>query len=171
MARTWKEQWADDGLLITVHGGVSLCVIVAPLIVAWAKNVGEIGWIICVAISGFVLIGSGRYILSRAERKGKTERGTAGPFGSIPQAGASVIFEDSDIVKSRNELGGQHYVIYKGKRHGLHGYDLVRRAFPKRHYVEGSDFSDLDPPILRKIPEGRELKTETDLQEIFFQNR
>jgi hypothetical protein len=86
-------------------------------------------------------------------------------------AGVSVIFKDSDLVMSSDEASKKHYVIYKGERRAISGYDLVKRAFPDRNYVEGRDLSILDPEIFRLIPEGRALKTEADVQEILFQRR
>jgi hypothetical protein len=163
MGRTWREQWADDSLLITIHGGVSIGGIAAPLIVAWAKNMGEIGWIVCVAISGFVIVGSGRYILARAERKGKTGADAVVPVGAKPQNGAPVTFEEGDLVKSSDPAAIRQYVIHKGHRLAIAGCVLVRLAFPNRRYIEGGGCSTLEPSAFKQIPEGRQLMSEEDL--------
>jgi hypothetical protein len=144
MARTWREQWADNWLLIVVHM-ISWAGGLVPIIIAWGKQMAEMGWIICAVASGFLIVGSGLYIFSRSERKGKTTTGT------------STFLSDGDLTDSPS--GPQVYVIHQGKRHWLATPDIAGRVNPQWSGLRMS----IHPTLLNRIPKGPDINTPKDI--------
>ena len=165
MARTVREQWAEGWLgiaLSVVSVMLGLIALAIPLAVAWHRQMGDAGWIAASAISSVLLAVFAIYLFRRSERR----RTDLAPPTSL-DGDVCVVFKEGELVRSSDPAALRHYVIHKGHRLAIAGYELVNRAFHPKHYSESTGISLLDPNVFKQIPEGHPLMSEQDYREVF----
>lgn len=158
MGRTLREQWADDSLLITVHGSATIAATAIPLIAAEIAKMGEIGWIVCAAISSFAIIASGRYILSRSERKLERARISVTPQATRTTGGASIPLSERELIRAVGT--GPVFIVHNGKRLWVTSGDLLFRIDPSKNSASVLDIPHL---LLDRIPVGPDINTQDDI--------